>query len=169
MLWRSLAAQLNLKSSYHFIFTFEAFLCYSYKQSTHFKNAQRQNETSTQTSVSFSCWCMVEYVSSEQSFLVRNANTYTEIGGHRLSPHLGGFFWVADHLHGVHLNTNSRDKHAALMIRPDLGHCNIKCSRFKWDAVHLRHDIFSGLCRNKGIITAGPLPLNGPVGKTQLY
>ncbi len=44
----------------------------------------------------------------------KRQNTYTEIGGYSLSPHVGGFFWVTHHLHGVHLNTNSHNEHAAL-------------------------------------------------------
>lgn len=52
---------------------------------------------------------------------MKGENTYTEIGGHSLSPHVGGFIWVTHHLHGVHLNTNIDSEHAALTDRPETG------------------------------------------------
>lgn len=52
---------------------------------------------------------------------MKGENTYTEIGGHSLSPHVGGFIWVTHHLHGVHLNTNIDSEHAALTDRSQTG------------------------------------------------
>lgn len=37
---------------------------------------------------------------------IKKESTYTEIGCHSLSPHVGGFLWVTHHLQGVHLNTS---------------------------------------------------------------
>lgn len=51
----------------------------------------------------------------------KRVNTYTEIGGYSLSPHVGGLFRVTHHLHGVHLNTNIHNEHAAFINRPDSG------------------------------------------------
>lgn len=100
----------------------------------------------------------------------KRENTYTEIGGYSLSPHVGGFFRVTHHLHGVHLNTKIHNEHAALTYNPGSGQEHrCKRSRFKWDAVCLQPDVLRGLCRDKGIIAAGLLPLNGPVGNTKLY
>lgn len=45
-------------------------------------------------------------------------NTYTEIGGNGLSPHVGGFLWVTHHFHGVHLDRkDSEREHAALIVQ----------------------------------------------------
>lgn len=41
---------------------------------------------------------------------IKNENTYTKMGRHSLSPHIGGFVWVTHHLHGVHLSTNIHGK-----------------------------------------------------------
>lgn len=41
----------------------------------------------------------------------KREKTYTEIGGDSLSSHVGGFFWVTHHLHGVHLNKNIHNEH----------------------------------------------------------
>lgn len=97
-------------------------------------------------------------------------NTYTEIGGHSLSPHAGGFSWVTHHLHGVHLNTNNLDEHTALINRPhshQVSHC--KGGRLQRVVVYVQPAVFCRLCGDKGVITAGLLLLNGPVGDTQLY
>lgn len=44
-------------------------------------------------------------------------NTYTEIGGNSLSPHVGGFLWVTHHFHGVHLDRKIQSEHVALMVQ----------------------------------------------------
>lgn len=68
---------------------------------------------------------------------------------------------MTHHLHGVHLNTNIDNERHALI--------NKARSRFKLGAVHLQPEVLGGLCKDKDVITAGPFPLNGPVGNTQLY
>lgn len=77
----------------------------------------------------------------------KRENTYTEIGGYSLSPHVGGFFRVTHHLHGVHLNTKTHSEHATLTYSPGQEH-RCKCSRFKWDAVHLQPGVLCGLCKD---------------------
>lgn len=67
---------------------------------------------------------------------IKDKKTYTEIGGHGLSPHVGGVFWVTHHLHGVHLHTNLQNEHA-FINRPD---------SFEWDSVCLQLDIPARPC-----------------------
>lgn len=74
------------------------------------------------------------FVSVRCLFAARNENTYTKIGRHGLSPHVGGFVGVAHHLHSVHLNTNTVTTRADPNQTPLPG----------------EHGVVSELCRDKG-------------------
>lgn len=97
--------------------------------------------------VCFVCWMW------ECFFAARNKDTYTKIGRHGLSPHVGGFIGVAHHLHSVHLNTNTVNTRTGPNQELFPG----------------EHGVVSELCRDRSNVMAGFLALNGPVGNTQLY